>query len=105
MLLDVDMKGYLKFYCAPCLLGKKPSSLFSMPLSIYRESLKEKRMLAKHGFALKLLYVLEEKAHVILYSKDEIKKILKKQEVQKVFSFFGYRENYKFEHIFSKLSN
>lgn len=105
MLLPVDMKYYLKVYCAPCLLGKKPSSLFSLPVSVYRESLKEKRTLAKYGFALKLLYIIEEKAHVMLYSKKEIKQMLKKRDVQKAFSFFGYKESYKFEHIFSALSS
>ena len=105
MLFPIDLKYYLKFYCAPCLLRKKPSSFFSLPLCVYRESLKEKRILAKHGFALKLLYTIEEKACIMLYSKEEVKKTLEKKDVQKAFSFFGCKENCKFEYVFSTLAN
>ncbi|MGP1438448.1 MAG: DUF3793 family protein [Treponema sp.] len=94
---------YLHFYCAPCLLKKKPASLFSMPIAIYSKSQKEIELLKKYGFSLKLLYVLNKNVHLLIFYEDLAKELLQIENVRSAYVLFGYEEGFTFESLKAKL--
>jgi len=84
------MKDYLNFYSAPSLLMQKSASFFAVPQDIYNDGTKERHFLRQKGFNLQLLYTLQKKAYLILYSKALLTKTLCTKEVKKALHFFGY---------------
>ena len=108
MLSFLNIMDYLHFYCAPCLLGKKPASLFSVPIEIYNKSQAEMESLKTLGLNVHFLYELNRKAHLLVFSEEQTRELLSRREVKKVYSFFGYSEDFSFEDsktiLFKKLS-
>ena len=101
MLSFSNIKDYLHFYCAPCLLGFKCANLFCAPCYLCEELLEQQAGLASAEFkindrilCLEILYVLKGKACVIVYSKEEIEKLLRIEEVQDALLFFGHKSNF-----------
>ena len=90
MLSLSNIDDYLSFYCAPCLLGHKCANLFSIPFSMYRNGADRIAKLQNDGFILKLLYTLNNKVHLLLYSQNFMLKTLASREVKKALHFFGY---------------
>ena len=90
---------YLNFYCAPCLLGKKPASLFSMPIEIYNKSQRKIEALKKQGLCVHFLYKLNGKAHLLVFSEAKSKELLGIDEIKEAYSFFGYEKGFSFEDL------
>ena len=90
MLSIINMNDYLNVYSSPCLLMQKSASFFAVPQDIYDDSAKERRFLMQRGFNLQLLYTLQDKAHLMLYSRTLLKKTLSIKDVKKALHFFGY---------------
>ena len=103
MLSFINIIDYLNFYCAPCLLGKKPASLFSMPIEIYTRSCRELEYLKSVGLNVYFLYELNKKAHILVFSEQKARELLHRNEIKKAYSFFGYMQNFSFEDLTLKL--
>lgn len=99
MLSLINMMDYLNFYCAPCLLGKKPASLFSVPVEVYSESQTEIKKLKKMGLSIYFLYELNRKAHLLVFSEQKARELLHMDEIKKVYEFFGYKIGFSFEEL------
>jgi len=97
------MKDYLNFYSAPCLLMQKSACFFAVPQDVYDNSMQERRFLRQRGFNLQLLYILQKKVHLMLYSKTLLTKTLSIKEVKKALHFFGYSCIDKLESLLSLL--
>ena len=111
MLSFSNIKDYLHFYCAPCLLGCKCANLFCAPLGMCLGIFQQNEAnIQKNEFAIKgrnlcvdLLYVLNGKAYMIVYSKEEIEKLFNDEEVQEALCFFGH--NFTHECIYHDTCN
>ena len=103
MLSLLNMADYLNFYCAPCLLGKKPASLFSVPLEIFNKSKVGMEYLKNLGLSIHFLYEINEKAHILMFSEKKARKLINMGEIRKAYSFFGYREDFRFEDLMENL--
>lgn len=103
MLSFLNIMDYLNFYCAPCLLGKKPASLFSMPMEMYKENCREVDALKALGLSIHFLYELNKKAHLLVFSEEKIKEDLHKDAIKKAYKFFGYEKGFSFEDLKVKL--
>ena len=103
MLSFINIIDYLNFYCAPCLLGKKPASLFSMPIETYRKSYKEAASLKVLGLSIHFLYELNKKALLLVFSEQKTRDFLDKDDIRKAYTFFGYEDGFTFEELKTKL--
>ena len=103
MLSFLNIMDYLNFYCAPCLLGKKPASLFSMPIEIYNRSQKKIEELKELGLCVEFLYEVNRKAHLLVFSEEQTIKLLRKENIKNAYNFFGYGLDISFELLKEKL--
>ena len=99
MLSFLNIMDYLHFYCAPCLLGKKPASLFSIPIEIYNKSQNEIESLRVQGFCIHFLYELNKKAHLLVFSEQKTRELFCEVEIKKAYEFFGYKDGFSFEDL------
>ena len=103
MLSFINIIDYLNFYCAPCLLGKKPASLFSIPIEIYNKSQNKIEELKEIGFCIQLLYELDKKVHLLIFSQRRAMELFCQEKIKKAYQFFGYEDCFSFEVLKHKL--
>lgn len=91
-IMGKHVKQALIMYCAPVLLGRKPSALFTLPsqecLSCLKESL-------DGSLSIKVLKTLENSILVMVYDYLLLESsVLKNESVYNAFIMFGYSENF-----------
>lgn len=99
MLSFLNIMDYLNFYCAPCLLGKKPACLFSVPIEIYDKSHVKIEELRSLGLCINFLYELNNNVHLLVFSEQKARAVLNINEVKKAYEFFGYGGAFTFEDL------
>ncbi|MBQ9365451.1 MAG: DUF3793 family protein [Schwartzia sp.] len=89
-----EFESVLALQCAPTLRGIKAASLISLPLdsetNTCRLIMRYASCLACHGVSVRRIAVLSERALVLFYKSDLLKKILARPAAKKILGRYGY---------------